>query len=320
MESLIKSKLNAEELSKIIGKAFGQGYAEAMELGDGWANSAYEIRLEDGRRVVLKVGPERNKAVMRCERNNMQTEVEALRLVADRGGVPVPHVYVYDPTCRLIQSEYFIMEHIEGLPLNKARENMSSEQLENIRFQLGVYNHRVNQITGSVYGPLFPEDGVRLTWREAFTNLILGALEDGKAAGVQLPYSYEAITSEISKRLPSLDEVTEASLVLWDLWDGNVFVRNGEISAIIDFERALWGDPLNEYYFSHFDRHAAFERGYGKSPASASELQRLELYNVFRDLVMYIECFYRKYEDQGHIRWALENLWTGLDAFMAPLP
>ncbi|MHA7964198.1 phosphotransferase family protein [Paenibacillus sp. CAU 1782] len=315
MESLNKSKLGQEELRRIIEKAFGQSFSEAVELSDGWANTAYAIKLADGRRVVLKVAPHRDKTVMRCERNNMQTEVETLRLVAERGGVPVPHVYVYDPTCRLIPAEYFIMEFVEGQPLNKVRDSLSQEQLAAIRYQLGVYNRRINSINGSVYGPLFPEDGVRSTWMEAFSDLIFGVLEDGKKAGVELPASYESLEEEIQKRLPVMEEITEANLVLWDLWDGNVFVRDGEISAIIDLERSLWGDPLDEYYFSHFDRHAAFERGYGRSPATLSELKRLELYDLFRDLLMVIECYYRHYEDQGHIQWAHDNLRAGLERF-----
>jgi aminoglycoside phosphotransferase (APT) family kinase protein len=315
MESFNKSKLSQEELRRIIEKAFGQSFGKAAELTDGWANTAYAIQLADGRRVVLKVAPGRDKTVMRCERNNMQTEVETLRLVAERGGVPVPHVYVYDPTCRLIPAEYFIMEFVEGQPLNKVRDSLTQEQLAGIRYQLGVYNRRINDIKGSVYGPLFPEDGVRATWKEAFSDLIFGVLEDGRTAGVELPVTYEVLEEEINKRLPVMEEVSEANLVLWDLWDGNVFVRDGEVSAIIDLERSLWGDPLDEYYFSHFDRHAPFERGYGRSPATPSELQRLELYDLFRDLLMVIECYYRHYENKDHISWTHNNLRAGLERF-----
>ena len=37
-----------------------------------------------------------------------------------------------------------------------------------------------------------------------------------------------------------LDEVTEPRFVEWDLWDGNVMVRDGTIVAIIDHERAFY--------------------------------------------------------------------------------
>lgn len=48
-----------------------------------------------------------------------------------------------------------------------------------------------------------------------------------------------------------LDDIKEASLVDYDLWSGNVFVKQqGEkyvLTGIVDFERAFWGDPLADF-------------------------------------------------------------------------
>ena len=74
--------------------------------------------------------------------------------------------------------------------------------------------------------------------------------------------------SPVSHNLDVLDEVSEPALVHWDLWAGNVFVKDGKITGITDFERALWGDPLMEHYFRMITepkRPEAFLRGYGLS-------------------------------------------------------
>ena len=30
------------------------------------------------------------------------------------------------------------------------------------------------------------------------------------------------------------------------MWEGNIFVKDGEISGIIDWERAMWGEPVGK--------------------------------------------------------------------------
>ncbi len=119
------------------------------------------------------------------------------------------------------------------------------------------------------------------------------------------------------ERFGSLQGVREARLIHWDLWDGNLFVEDRKITGIIDFERALWGDPLMEYYFSHFARTSSFEEGYGLSICTDSQRARRSLYDLYFDLVVYIECFYRQYENREHIRWATENLKRGWERFVA---
>lgn len=316
MESLNKSRLTDDELQAVIGQAFGQGYTDRQELGDGWANMAYVLTLADGRRVVLKIAPVKGKRIMRCEKDNMRTEVEALRLTEALGGVPVPHVYVYDPSCTLIAAEYFIMEHRAGEPLNKVRDSLSEEERAAIHHELGVYNRRINECRHTHFGYFYGEDSLKATWREAFTELMDGVLADGMEAGVTLPVSYEEMQWEINRRLWALDEVEEACLVHWDLWDGNIFVQEGRISAIIDFERAFWGDPLIEFYFSHFGQSAAFEQGYGRSVVTEAEKTRRALYDLYMDLIMAIECNYRQYENREHIEWAFANLHSGYERFL----
>jgi aminoglycoside phosphotransferase (APT) family kinase protein len=48
-----------------------------------------------------------------------------------------------------------------------------------------------------------------------------------------------------------LEDVKEASLVDFDLWPGNIYLRRDGnryvIEGIIDFERALWGDCMAEF-------------------------------------------------------------------------
>ncbi|MNC52015.1 Phosphotransferase enzyme family protein [compost metagenome] len=102
--------------------------------------------------------------------------------------------------------------------------------------------------------------------------------------------------------------MTEPRLIHWDLWNGNLFVKDGVIVSIIDWERALWGDVLLEYYFRHFESSQAFIQGYGQTFDSPNELLRKKLYDFYLDLILVIECYSRQYKDDNHVRWAAENL------------
>jgi len=313
MESVNKQKISEDQLKTIVSHAFNQSYEYAKELSDGWANMAYSILLDDGRTVVLKIAPSKDKLVMRCERNNMRTEVEVLMLVGQTERLPVPRIYTYDPSCSLIPSEYFFMEHIVGTPLKQIRSSLTPEELVGIELQLGIYSRWINSYQGTQFGYYHQENGWRDTWPEAFLMMIDDVLTDGKEAGVILPVSYSLIESEISRNMHALNEVTEACLVDWDLWDGNIFIHEGQISGIIDFERAFWGEPLIEYYFGRFARTEAFEQGYGRTDSTDLERRRRALYDLYFDLILVIECSYRKYENLEHIKWTYENFSVGFE-------
>jgi hypothetical protein len=99
-------------------------------------------------------------------------------------------------------------------------------------------------------------------WEDAFIGMIGELLADGKDAEVELPQPYAVIENEIKNRMDVLNEVVTPCLVDWYLLEENVLVRNGTITGLIDFERAMWGDPVMEYYFSHFAKSQAFLDGW----------------------------------------------------------
>ena len=82
-------------------------------------------------------------------------------------------------------------------------------------------------------------------------------------------------------------------LVHFDLWDGNILVESGpagrRIGALIDAERAFWGDPLAEFVslalFGDIEQDTAFLHGYrapaARSPSTLPARQRLSLYRAY---------------------------------------
>jgi aminoglycoside phosphotransferase (APT) family kinase protein len=315
MEGAYKSKLDERQLNEVVHKVMNSSIRSYSELSDGWANSAYSIELQDGRKIVLKARPPEGIRFMRCEVDLMKTEVESMQQLSSVGQLPIPRIYVHDASCEILPVEYFIMEYLEGKPYNQLKSDMPDEQREAIDRQLGAFNRLINEVKGPGFG--FYSRPTDLSWRDAFAEMIYGVVEDGKDVGLSMPIPYEELEQLIERNLDHLDAVTEPRLLHWDLWDGNVFVKDGQVTGIIDFERAMWGDPLMEHYFSHFNPSDAFREGYGLFITEPSQIARRKLYDLYLDLILYVECTYRKYENEHHVKWTYENLVQSLERFGA---
>lgn len=319
MESQTKTKLTAEQQKVVVAAAFGShvNIIQSTELTGGYFNAAYDLLLSDGRATILKIAPSEEIVTLSYEQGIMATEVAAMQLMKSTGTVPVPEVYVYDNSKTVISSDFFFMEKIIGQPYNEIKEELGPQLRESIEAELGRYCRIINEISGDRFGLFHSSSQAEgTTWREAFGHLMMNLLEDARRLEAKMPIPLVIIEAEIKNRLYVMDAVTEPRLVHWDLWDGNVFVRDGRIVALIDWERALWGDPLMEYYFRYIEDSRHFCRGYGASFDSPNERARKKLYDLYIDLIYFIECYSRKYDSQDHLQWAHDNLLEGWERFM----
>jgi len=319
MESITKNRQPLPVLRRMIGRAYGEGQVPddgggtrwVSELGHGWFNVAYRIRLRDGREVVLKIAPSADVEVMTYERGAMGIELAALALIREHTGVPVPDVEFVDHSRELCDADYFFMPFIDADNLGVVSENLPPAEVEAYREQIGAANRELNSIRGKAFGPLAgPGDA---SWRTVFTGMVEDVLRDGERRLVELGWDYAEVRAVLAEHAQSLDEVVEPCFVEWDLWPANVMVKDGTLVCIIDHERAFYGDPLIEGCFTGavlpvFGDPAAFLRGYGRGPLTGSELIRRRLYTLHLLLIMVIETVYRGHTDSTQYDWCREQL------------
>lgn len=304
MDSITKRKLSNPEVNVLIREVFGDGFElkKLQELTDGWFNATYMIILNTEKEVVLKVLPPTEIKTLQYEQDIMYTEVEILRWMKKTEIVPVPEVIFYDNSKKHLNCEYYFMEKLQGTPYNKLKDNLSEQEKAKIEIELGRYNRKINDITGSHFGYYSPKSKRYDKWSEAFISFINDILQDGMEYDIELPDEYEKIRELVMSKSKILDCVIKPCLVHWDIWDANIFVNiKAEITGIIDFERALWGDPLMEVYFGGLNHKSSFCKGYGREMEfSEEEKTRRLLYDLYVSLIMVIEYKYRGYTDQGH--------------------
>ena len=305
MESKTKNKQTREQIENMARRAFSVGLAAGddavTELKEGWFNAAYSIQLADGREVILKIAPPHDAEVMLYEKNIMRTEAASMQMVRQNPAIPVPEIYFFDNAHDLCNADYFFMEKIFGDNLEHVKANLPAETQQSIDRHIGEIIREINRFPGTYFGYDGNPDLRADTWKKAFLKIVESVLEDAARKNVVFDFGYDEIRAAIQKHAPALDEVTTPCLVHWDAWSPNFFVKEGKITGIIDFERALWADPLMEAQFRQFGGEVTQSmHGYDKTSFTFAEEQRKRLYDLHLALVMHIECFYRNY-DTDHV-------------------
>jgi aminoglycoside phosphotransferase (APT) family kinase protein len=307
MHSTTKNRQDAGTLRSMIARAYGEqqvpaGDEIAEEITHGWFNVAYRIRLRDGRQVVLKIAPPADVEVLTREVGMMRAELAAMRLVAENTSVPVPRVDHADLSHELVDADYFFMEYIDAdnFGIAAAEALLAPEVVAAGNRELGQLNRQINEVVGPHFGPLVGEGSA--TWHEAFTKMIEDTLDDRARAQVDIGWNDDDIRGVLAEHASTLDEVTVPHLVEVDLWAKNSMIRDGRIVAILDHERAVWGDPLMEagltgLDFPDFGDPADFMVGFGLARLTPAERTRRRLYSLYLALIMVVETKYRGHTD-----------------------
>lgn len=315
MESKTKNRKTREQVGRMVARAFNgaalaAGDDAVSELKEGWFNAAYNVRLADGREVILKIAPPPHAEVMTYEQNIMSTEVASMRLAGQNPAIPVPEIYSFDNARDLCDSDYFFMEKLGGENYGVIRASVPQEVQAQVDEQIGAIVRAINGFTGTYYGYPGNRDLRAGTWKEAFLKICDSVLEDGVRKNAEYgPFGVDEFRAAIQKHAPALEAVTTPRMVHWDAWDLNFFVKDGVITGLLDFERVLWADPLLEAQFRPlFGEANGYLRGYGKTSFTHEEERRKHLYTLHLALVAKTEGYYRHYDTDEVANWAMNMM------------
>lgn len=314
MESATKNRQDRRTIEKMAAFAFpGLRAVEIAELGEGYFNAAYAVRLSDGREVILKIAPPKDFPVMTYERDIMRAEVESMKLVRVKTDLPVAEVLCYDESRSVCPSDYFFMSKLDGQSFSTASGGMNGEEKSSVQFQAGRMNRKLNGITGESFGCFARPERQGGDWFQVFSDMLRDVFRDAGGMGVSLAARFDAVQSLLSGSRRIFGEVTVPRLVHWDLWAGNLFVKDGRITGIIDFERCLWADVLMEAGFRTGNQDPDFLRGYGVEALTETQKVRVAWYDLYLFLIMSMESEYRNYPNRDQKVWAEKKVRESLD-------
>ncbi|MHC4625186.1 MAG: phosphotransferase family protein, partial [Planctomycetota bacterium] len=206
----------------------------------------------------------------------MKSEVGIHRVVRERTGLPVPEIVYHDFSREVIDRDYLIMACLEG-------DSGFFDDRE-----LGEYVRQLHGIESELCG--YPERAAPTgkSWPGIFRKYVKLIFKDCLSCGV---ISEEECAYFLSVYEEYADVVVDVSpsLLHLDLWTQNILTIDGSITAILDFDRGLYGDP--ELEFAVLDTYGysspEFFEGYGSCRPVGSEAQiRQRLYIVY-ELIKY---------------------------------
>lgn len=305
--SITKSTLSADTINAMVEKAFGCPADSMEELTEGFFNIAYRIKVNH-QSVILKIAPPKEVDVMMHEKNIMYSEVDSMRMIAKETNVPVPKVLFYDDCGVICERPYFFMEVLEGRSFSTCMEEHTEEEKYDINKQIGEYTKQLNQITNDKFGYYCQEDKQGSNWYEVFKSMLEDTYDDAKKKSVQRPVSREELLALLEKDRDIFDEVKTPKFVHWDIWAGNVFVKDKKVTGIIDFERCLWADELMEVGFRCYSNEKGFFDGYGIEKLTKEQEKRAKWYDIYLFLIVSLEYDYRQYDTMDSYHWACEML------------
>lgn len=305
---ITKNKQSQETLRKMTGEAFPEKAIERItELTEGMCNVAYRILFSDGSESILKIAAKDRSGNTSNEIGLMEAEVTAMQLVREYTHIPVAIVYKYDISHTLCSGDYFFMEKMPGENLSKIKDALSVEERTGIYEQIGQYSRQLTAIGNASFGMLGDSKSFSSLY-EFVRYLLDNLIRDAKNRSIDILFDGDELLDSLAEDRRVFESVEHATLVHWDMWEGNIFVENGRVSGIIDWERAMWGEPFMDDRFRHHNQNQAFLAGFGQTVFSEDEKKRLRWYDIILYLTMMIEVFYREFEDDGQYRWAAEML------------
>ena len=283
-------------------------YKTLRDYPENLCSAVYLVETAE-EKMVLKLASGTGVKVMRNEVKYIPTEAEMLKLFQERLDIPMPKLLFYDDSGEICDVPYFFMSYLDGVPLCDD-QTITDAQRADVKKEMGVITRKICSLKADIFGiPNIPESYCKKN--SDFINLLFDwLLCDAEEKGIAIP----GITSADLKKLirkygKELDEVTGPVYVHTDTWDGNLLIKNGKLTGLIDYAAVLWADPLLSHDFHDFGDvpNPYFLQGYGKIEFTQNEKIRIQIYRIWQRLGMVVERGYREYEDPHMYDWVLDD-------------
>ncbi len=263
-------------------------------IDTGKFNDSYFVESE-GKRFVLRIAPEDTVPQLFYEKNMMRREPGIHRLISEKTDIPIARIIRHDFSRSLVERDWLLMERLPGIPLSQSSlwSFTGKNRQESLFFTLGRYVREIHAIKNDWHGyPLGTNTHPReKRWFITFSGLWRNLLTDITKTGIYSTKETDWLTSLLERHAGAFSHEPEPSFLHMDIWSQNILVdRDGNISGIVDWDRALWGDPEIDFSVLEYCGMTppAFWQGYGFEPEEG------KFYKIRK-------TFYLLYEHQKYI-------------------
>lgn len=257
-----------------------------VELSGGLYNSCFQLMTTRGDRAVVRVAPaeaDQRPSELHLMRNEYAS-VPFLRPIADL----IPSTLFADFTHQIIDRDYLIQSHLEGVPASRLLSSWSEANQQLFWTCLGSILARVHSTTCDRFGRL--SNPSARSWSACLADgfdLIATGCDQLGVDATDLRVVADLVRTTHGD---ALEQITTGHLLHGDLIPANVMIDpvhpERGIIGVFDTDRTWWGDPAADWTFTFIDRcsdnaRQAFWSGYGHDlPSDGAAQQRGLLYRV----------------------------------------
>ena len=237
-------------------------------------------RLEGGLvNTVLQLDFDRppHQAVVKLHGPNGDSfaeEAHALDYLRANTACPVPRVYLWDNSARLIPHAFLLIERIPGVCLKWL--DLEETEKADIEAQLADVLGELHSHKGTGWGAV-DADGEGRSWADVFGARLVDAGNHPAVAKRLAPEVLARLDDAIDLAGPALRDSDTPTLVHGDVWDGNLMVHRADgrwrLTGLLDpdlqfddveYELAYLEvfDTPRDAFFSAYARHHTVRTGY----------------------------------------------------------
>lgn len=279
--------LTPEHIQAVCDRAFGPAQIEAArELGGGEFNCVYLVRMAGREPVILRVAPPPERFVPWHEEELMRREHAIAPYFAPIAPL-LPRTLAADFTRELIPRDYLFQTAMPGEPWKDRDNDLTPEQEEPLWRELARIARTIHAVEGEAFG--HPHPGRQYaSWSATVLDWLERCAGDAEREGLDAA-PIRAVREIASAHAELLDEIERPRLCHGDLWSFNTLIDRQtdppRISAVLDYDRAYWGDPMADWTFHLLPRRAStrvqaiFWDEYGPPDDSPSARKRTLIYD-----------------------------------------
>lgn len=243
MISRTKLKVDEVTIQKMFEQAGIHGVSHIAPLGAGEYNAVYSAKA-NGKEYAIKISPEESIPILTYETNLLSSELFWYKKMKEMTDIPVPEIYYSDFSKTLLPANYFIMERVKGVQLDKME--LTPEEKEAVSLEKAKILAAIHKIKNDQFG--YVQNGLFDDWYQAIKSMTVAIIRDGQKKNHRSRRG-ERLLAYIEQYKPILQSV-ECSMINYDLWDPNLICsrEKGKIKyTLIDPERSCWGDRIADF-------------------------------------------------------------------------
>ena len=267
-------------------------------ISTGKHNTSYWVDGASGgkSRLVLRIAPPDDAGFLFYEQLMMRQEPDLHAIIRARTSIPVAEIIAhgFDRTC--IGRDYVLMAALPGTPVSDV-QGLAPAQFRRALRQVGEHLRQLHALTAveclglesEAHGYLGAHRPMEAqpTWAAAFRVMWNKLLDDVVACGSYTPAEAQSMRDLFDVHADLFDRPVIPRLLHMDVWNQNILIdESGNVTGLVDFDRALWGDVEIEFAVLDYCgiTEPAFWEGYGAqrddSPAAMIRRQFYLLYEV----------------------------------------